>query len=205
MRGSFPVLASLVYEIWQWSRERSPSQHNTFLAFTTMRQTGNPGWTDSSDWKLDQIVFARLNDLWGPLEVDLFARRLTNQLPSYVSWRPDPEAEATDALSGLVSDLGLHIPPFQSGRSLPIPSAGTGYPVSVSRSPSMGDAALVSSTVISECRFSTPLPNRPKGSKQGGITSPSPQASTSKGGLSQPILHCNGNFKPGSGTPCFRL
>lgn len=77
-----------------------------------MRQTGNPGWTDSSDWKLDQIVFARLNDLWGPLEVDLFARRLTNQLPSYVSWRPDPEAEATDALSGLASDLGLHIPPF---------------------------------------------------------------------------------------------
>lgn len=109
------------------------------------------------------------------------------------------------SLSGLVSDLGLHITPFQSGRSLPVPSARTGYPVSVSRSPSMGDAALVSSTVTSECRFSTPLPNRSRGSQQGGITSPSPQASTSKGGLSQPMLHCIGNFKPGSGTPSFRL
>lgn len=100
---------------------------------------------------------------------------------------------------------GVTHSPFQSGRSLPIPSARTGYPVPVSRSPSMGDAALVSSTVTSECRISTPLPNRPKGSKQGGITSPSPQASTSKGGLSHPMLHCNGNFKPGSGTHCFRL
>ena len=33
----------------------------------------------------------------GPLEVDLFASRLTKQLPRFFSWRPDPEAEATDA------------------------------------------------------------------------------------------------------------
>ena len=83
-------------------------------------------------------------------------------------------------LSGLVSDKGLRIPPFQSGRSLPIPSARTGYPTSVSYSPSMGDAALVPSTVTSERRFSTPLPNRPRASQQGEVTSPSPPASTSR-------------------------
>ena len=33
----------------------------------------------------------------GPLEVDLFASRLTRQLPHLYSWRADPEAEATDA------------------------------------------------------------------------------------------------------------
>jgi len=31
-----------------------------------------------------------------PLEVDLFASRLTKQIPHFHSWRPDPEAEATD-------------------------------------------------------------------------------------------------------------
>lgn len=37
----------------------------------------------------------------GPLEVDPFASRLTNQIPCYslVSWKPDPGAEATDAFS----------------------------------------------------------------------------------------------------------
>ena len=35
----------------------------------------------------------------GPLEVDLFASRLTTQLPRFYSWRPDPQSEAVDAFS----------------------------------------------------------------------------------------------------------
>ena len=52
---------------------------------------------DRSDWKLDRQSFVRINQRYGPLEVDLFASRLTNQCPRYFSWRPDPFAEATDA------------------------------------------------------------------------------------------------------------
>ncbi len=81
--------------------------------------------------------------------------------------------------SGLVSDKELCIPPFQSGRSLPIPSARTGYPTSVSCSLSMGDTTLVPSTVTSERRF-TPVPNRPVASQQGGDTTPFPPISTSR-------------------------
>ena len=33
----------------------------------------------------------------GPLEVDMFASRLTHQLPRYFSWNLDPVVEATDA------------------------------------------------------------------------------------------------------------
>lgn len=42
----------------------------------------------------------------GPLEVDLFASHLSRQLPRFYSWRPDPEAEATDAglHAGLVDE-----------------------------------------------------------------------------------------------------
>jgi len=58
-------------------------------------------------------VFAELNQLWGPLELDLFASCLSTQLPCFYSWRPDPQAEAVDAFSqdwSLVK--GYEFPPF---------------------------------------------------------------------------------------------
>ena len=55
---------------------------------------------DRSDWMLCPNVFRVINDKVGPLKVDLFASRLTTQLSSFVSWRPDPEALlATDAFT----------------------------------------------------------------------------------------------------------
>ena len=54
---------------------------------------------DRTDWKLHPKLFRAIDQQWGPLEVDLFASRLSNQLPRYFSWRPDPLAEATDAFS----------------------------------------------------------------------------------------------------------
>ena len=49
---------------------------------------------DRSDWKLDRSVFLKINKRYGPVEVDLFATRLTNQCRRYFSWRPDPFADA---------------------------------------------------------------------------------------------------------------
>ena len=51
---------------------------------------------DHCDWKLKPSVFLQIQAVMGLLEVDLFASRLTKQLPRFYSWRPDPEAEATD-------------------------------------------------------------------------------------------------------------
>ena len=49
----------------------------------------------------------------GPLEIDLFASRLTRQLPRFYSWRPDPEAEATDAfLQDWAKVRGFANPPW---------------------------------------------------------------------------------------------
>ena len=39
------------------------------------------------------------NSLWGPMLVDLFATRISKQLPRYFSWKPDSQAEAIDAFS----------------------------------------------------------------------------------------------------------
>ena len=54
---------------------------------------------DRSDWKLNPIVFQQINQRLGPMEVNLFASRLTHQLPDYASWRPDPMAMTTDTFT----------------------------------------------------------------------------------------------------------
>ncbi len=54
---------------------------------------------DRTDWMLCPQVFHQINQRVGPLEVDLFATRLTAQLPIYYSWRPDPQAAATKAFT----------------------------------------------------------------------------------------------------------
>jgi hypothetical protein len=54
---------------------------------------------DRADWILNPAVFRESQEQFSPLEVDLFASRLSAQLPTYFSWRPDPEALATDAFT----------------------------------------------------------------------------------------------------------
>lgn len=58
-------------------------------------------------------IFQQIYLLWGPLEIDLFASWLTNQLPRCVSWKPDPGAEVTDAFSlNWAQHRGYAFPPF---------------------------------------------------------------------------------------------
>lgn len=52
---------------------------------------------DRTDWVLNPALFNLINQTWSPLLVDLFATRFSYQLPRFFSWRPNPEAEATDA------------------------------------------------------------------------------------------------------------
>lgn len=54
---------------------------------------------DGSDWKLDTTLFSQIVTQEGPLLCNLFAARHNRQLPRYVSWWPDPDAVAADALS----------------------------------------------------------------------------------------------------------
>ena len=54
---------------------------------------------DSSDWKLNPMVFDRLYHKGAPLDIDLFASRLSFQLDQFVSWRRDPLAVRTDAFT----------------------------------------------------------------------------------------------------------
>lgn len=46
----------------------------------------------------DPRIFQTLCKRWGTPDVDLFASRLFHQVPSYMSWKPDPGCLAVDAL-----------------------------------------------------------------------------------------------------------
>ena len=52
----------------------------------------------STEWSLCTQVFEDIQKLWGKFDVDLFASSLNFKIPSYVSWRPDPNAMFVNAL-----------------------------------------------------------------------------------------------------------
>ena len=89
-------LISLTRNLWMWCLERNihiQAQHLPGV----LNQAADRSMRDRSDWSLNHSTFQKINRVYGPLEVDLFASRLTNQCQRYFSWRPDPFAEATDA------------------------------------------------------------------------------------------------------------
>ena len=96
-----PQLNRLAKELWLWCMEKNillKAQHLPGVD-NTIADNESRVMKDRSDWMLCPETFHQINQRLGPLEVDLFASRLTNQLPNFVSWRPDPMAMATDAFT----------------------------------------------------------------------------------------------------------
>ena len=66
-----------------------------------------------TEWKLNVNVFNRLQEIRGPFLLDLFASRISHQLPKYISWLPDPKAWKIDAFSIDWNLEGIYcFPPF---------------------------------------------------------------------------------------------
>ena len=94
------ILSDIVRELWQWCLDRGttitaqhlPGLENVRADFMSRHLS------DRTDWRLNPHLFNLLNQLWGPFTVDLFATRLSRQLPKFYSWRPDPESAGTNAL-----------------------------------------------------------------------------------------------------------
>jgi len=67
----------------------------------------------SAKWQLRRDIFLTLMREVYQCNVDLFATRLNQQLPQFVSWRPDPFAVGTDALQiPWIGWKGYAFPPF---------------------------------------------------------------------------------------------
>ena len=87
------ILASLAQNLWERCLERQivlEAQHIPGIVNIEADRESRI-FVDNNDWKLAPQFFDNLNHVWGALVVDLFATRLSKQLPRFVSWRPGPE------------------------------------------------------------------------------------------------------------------
>ncbi|KAI8511561.1 hypothetical protein Bbelb_106610 [Branchiostoma belcheri] len=112
-----PDLAALALEMWSWALERGLMLSATHVPglTNTLADRCSRVFLDKVEWQLNRSVFLSLNNWTGnALTVDLFASRLNAQLKEYVSWHPEPEAMAVDALNIHWGNLGLAyaFPPF---------------------------------------------------------------------------------------------
>ena len=109
------ALNELASETWDVARDMGihisaahiPGKHNV-LADEASRK-----FQDAAEWRLPQEVFKSLVGTYGLPDIDLFASRLNYQLPTYVSWLPDPESTFIAAMS--IKWTGRYIyafPPF---------------------------------------------------------------------------------------------
>ena len=94
------TLIAIAKRIWEYllsnaitlTVEYIPSKLNTAADWES-RNT----W-DSSEWKLDPVIFRQICQILGKPQVDLFASRVSHQLPRYMSRKKDPICEAQNAL-----------------------------------------------------------------------------------------------------------
>lgn len=108
---------NIARQIWMWALE-----HDNWI--TTAHLPGKDNtvadresrlFNDRTEWQLNTAIFSKINNLWGPLELDLFASRLNRQLDKYVAWRRDPEATYIDAFSLSWTDKSIYVfPPILS-------------------------------------------------------------------------------------------
>ena len=107
-----PELMALIMELWTWCLSRNiyiQAEHLPGVQ-NCLADKASRTCIDSTDWKIQpKLIKQFLVDR----DTDLFATRLTHQLPRYVSWHPDPKAIAADAFSLNWATLrGYAFPPF---------------------------------------------------------------------------------------------
>ena len=110
-----PILSLLAKNLWDWCLSHNVLIKAQYIPGIQNVQADRESriFLDSSDWKLHQAIFNLIYRRWGPLNIDLFASRLTFQLDQFVSWRPDPSAVHTDAFTlDWATFRGYAFPPF---------------------------------------------------------------------------------------------
>jgi len=100
--------------LWIWCIEKKiwlSARHIPGIVNVADFQSRN--FNENVEWQLNKVVFSQVVDLFGLPDIDLFASRLNKQIQRYVSWKPDPEAEAVNAFSlDWSRDLMYAFPPF---------------------------------------------------------------------------------------------
>ena len=91
----------LANSIWLWCIQRDIWISATYLPgeLNTVADTRSRKFNDNIEWMLHPEIFAKVTAKFGKPDIDFFASRLNHQVPTCVSWEPDPGAMALDAFS----------------------------------------------------------------------------------------------------------
>ncbi|WAR01990.1 hypothetical protein MAR_008548 [Mya arenaria] len=100
MGGKIEQLNNIAKHMWLWSKDSA-----IWLSATHVPGIANEAdfssrhFNENVECKLAESVFSEAVNCFGLPEIDMFASRLNRQLDRFVSWKPDPDAEAVDAFS----------------------------------------------------------------------------------------------------------
>ena len=183
-------LMELTSQMWELSLEREiflsaeylPGKLN-IIADRESRMMG-----DSSEWKLDPVVFHQIMKVIGPCEVDLFAR-LSAQLHEQIRINSNRCPEST-----LEGDKGLCFSPLFSNRQMSLQDQEGGSPITDPGGSSMANPAMVCSSTIdalSEAN-SSPQTSSPVKEPQQQATPSNPSAESSCVACVRSSLHDRG-------------
>ena len=78
-------LVILTRDLWMWCLERNIHIAAVHLpgVLNTIADTESRQMLDRTDWKLNPVMFQKISNLFRPLDMDLFASRLSTQCPLY--------------------------------------------------------------------------------------------------------------------------
>ena len=113
--GKSSELDELAREIWLWCIDRHIHLSAAHIAGVENVEADKLSrkFNEDLEWTLNKSAFSKVNDIFGPLQVDMFASRLNKQLDKYVSRLPEPFAWQIDAFSlNWNFDLLYMFPPF---------------------------------------------------------------------------------------------
>ena len=112
---SFDLCIILVLGMWEWAEARNIHLSAVYFPGQLNLIADNLSCLIDldSEWMLNPSIFQQVCSTYSIPKVDLFATRVNNQVPNFVSWFPDPEAMVTNAFTVPWSGhLNYACPPF---------------------------------------------------------------------------------------------
>ena len=93
------LLVQISKEIWEYLLDKGITITAEYLPGALNREADMQSRTvkESSEWKLNPAVFQNLCKSWWTPDIDLFASRVSHQVPAYFSWKLDPYRKGRDA------------------------------------------------------------------------------------------------------------
>ena len=88
-------------QMWEWCVPRNIWLSISYIPgeINAIADQASRVFDDSTEWNLNVDFSNRLVNILGTPTIDMFASRFNYQLTPYVSWLPDPQAMAIDALT----------------------------------------------------------------------------------------------------------